>query len=82
MAYRCKTHESKECDGCGACQERGRKKKYGVTIMLDPIEVVAENEEEARFLAKSKYLEISAMAMASAIEIADVEVEELNEEEE
>lgn len=81
MAYRCKTHESKECDGCGECQNSGRTlRKYGVTITLEPIEVVAENEEEAKLLAKSTYLDISAMEMA--IEIADFEVEELNEEEE
>ena len=80
MAYRCITHESKECDGCGECQERGRtNKRYGVTIILDPIEVVAKNEEEAVFLAKRTYQELTAMVMGIAIEIADVEVEELDE---
>lgn len=75
VAYRCKTHESKECDGCRECQERGRTKKiYGVTIVLEQIEIEAESEEEATDKATEIFY-----TDARTLTINDVEVEELEE---
>lgn len=32
MAYRCKENQSKECDGCGSCQEKKQQHETGVII--------------------------------------------------
>ena len=83
MAYRCKTHESKECDGCGECQERGRTKKiYGVTIILDMIEVEAEDEEEAKEKAQEIYESDLHTHLEYGLSVVDYNVELLDEEEE
>ena len=80
VAYRCKTHESKECDGCGECQERGRTKKtYGVTIVLEEIQIEAESAEEAAYMAEEKY---KNMLNQNGLAIDEIEVGLISEEEE
>lgn len=80
MAYRCKTHESRECDGCGACQESARTKKtYGVTIILEQIEIEAEDEEEAAEKAIDIYNSDARTRLHNGLCILDAEVELLDE---
>lgn len=80
MAYRCKTYQIKECDGCGECQERGRTiKKYGVTITLEEMLIEAESAEEAKQKAISVLLQMPVYGIALAI--SNIDSEELSGEE-
>lgn len=83
VAYRCKTHESKECDGCGECQERGRTKKiYGVTIVLEQLEIEAESEDEATNKAVDIFFSDVKTQLEAGMAILDIDVVKLDEEEE
>ena len=83
MAYRCITHESKECDGCGECIYRGRTlKKYRVTITLEPLELNAVSIEDAKVQALALYNQDYKMRQEFGLLVDEVEVEELDEEEE
>ncbi|MBR5193047.1 MAG: hypothetical protein IKW37_01315 [Bacteroidaceae bacterium] len=83
MAYRCKTHESKECDGCGECIGSGRTvKKYGVTLTLEQIEVEAESENEAIEKALVIYYADKMAKIEAGMIVVDYEVVKLDEEEE
>lgn len=65
MAYRCKVNQSKECDGCGSCQEKKQQRETGVIIEATielKLHVYGELEELIRkgkakeAEAKAKYL--------------------------
>lgn len=80
MAYRCNTYQSKECNGCGECQKsKSTKSKYGVTIVLEQIEVEAENEDEAVKKAVDIYYSDSVTRVDNGMTVVDVEVEKLKE---
>lgn len=80
MAYRCITHESKECDGCGECQERGRTMKtYRVTITLEPKEFNAYSIEDAKDQALALYNQDYITRKAFGLLVDEIEAEELDE---
>lgn len=83
MAYRCKEHESKECNGCGECQKSGRTlKKYAVTFTLEQIEVEAESKDEAVEKALGIYYSDYEAKLEAGMTVAEYEVVKLYEEEE
>ena len=80
MAYRCITHESKECDGCGECIYSGRPlKKYRVMITLEPLEFNAVSIEDAKGQALALYNQDYITRQAYGLLVDEVEVEELDE---